>query len=73
MTTQTVSHDGAFRENAGARVGRLNWRRLAETVIEWRRRARSRRELAGLTALDLKDIGYPDRAAAELAKPFWRS
>jgi uncharacterized protein YjiS (DUF1127 family) len=47
--------------------------RLIDTVREWRRRARSRRELAGLSSLELKDI--PNRAAAEAEKfkPFWKA
>ena len=47
--------------------------RIIETLREWRRRKNSRRELARLTDLDLKDIGYPDRAEEEKAKPFWRA
>ncbi len=47
--------------------------RLIETLWEWRRRIKSRHELAILTDLELKDIGYPARAEAEKAKPFWRA
>uniref|UniRef100_UPI003784C93E DUF1127 domain-containing protein n=1 Tax=Inquilinus sp. TaxID=1932117 RepID=UPI003784C93E len=36
-------------------------------------RARQRRDLATLSELELKDLGWtPTDAAAELAKPFWR-
>ncbi|OWJ67829.1 DUF1127 domain-containing protein [Inquilinus limosus] len=36
-------------------------------------KARQRRDLAGLSELDLKDLGWTrSDAAAELAKPFWR-
>ncbi|HXW25164.1 MAG TPA: DUF1127 domain-containing protein [Xanthobacteraceae bacterium] len=49
------------------------WRALRATVWEWRRRMRSRRELADLPHFDLKDIGYPAEAAAEKSKPFWRA
>jgi uncharacterized protein YjiS (DUF1127 family) len=75
MSTQSVSspkallHENVFTDS---RLGRLHWSRIVEIVLEWRRRALSRRELARLSALDLKDIGYPERAAAETAKPFWR-
>jgi len=48
-------------------------KRLLQTFGEWRRRMRSRRELAGLSDLELKDIGYPAAAEAEKQKPFWRS
>jgi uncharacterized protein YjiS (DUF1127 family) len=43
------------------------------TLREWRRRARGRRELAGLSELMLHDIGIT-RADAEFLsrKPFWR-
>ena len=47
--------------------------RLIEMFAEWRRRMGSRRELAALTYLDIKDIGYPPHAEAEKAKPFWRA
>ena len=33
----------------------------------------SRQELALLSELELRDIGYPDRLEAEKAKPFWRA
>ena len=48
-------------------------RRLIGTLWEWRRRMSSRRELALLSELELRDIGYPDRLEAEKAKPFWRA
>ena len=54
------------------RVARSLRGRLIETLSEWRRRNRSRRELARLTELDLRDIGYPARFEEEKAKPFWR-
>jgi uncharacterized protein YjiS (DUF1127 family) len=79
MTTQTVSshraslHEVSLHDNV---FGGLQFRRprqwLIKTLLEWRRRAASRRELARLSAFDLKDIGYPDHTAAEIAKPFWR-
>ena len=43
-------------------------------VIEWRRRARSRAELAQMSDLDLRDIGFTRaEVARELAKPIWRA
>lgn len=47
--------------------------RLALIIREWRRRSASRRELAVLTKLDVKDLGYPAGLEAEKCKPFWRS
>jgi uncharacterized protein YjiS (DUF1127 family) len=48
-------------------------RRIIETLLEWQRRIKSRRELAYLSDIELRDIGYPDRVEAEKAKPFWRA
>jgi uncharacterized protein YjiS (DUF1127 family) len=43
------------------------------TVREWRRRARERQQLAGLSDLMLQDIGITRADAQFLAnKPFWR-
>jgi uncharacterized protein YjiS (DUF1127 family) len=47
-------------------------KRLADTFAKWQHRSRTRRELALLSDIDLRDIGYPADAAAEKAKPFWR-
>lgn len=55
-----------------ARSGPSSMRRLIETVREWRRRAHSRRELAGLSYAELNDIPNGAAAAAEKSKPFWR-
>lgn len=49
------------------------WTQVFSTVTEWRRRMRSRRELAGLSYSELKDIGHPGAAAAEKYKPFWQA
>lgn len=75
MTTQSASsHAVSRRENVFVepqRAGSL-YHRILETLREWRRRISSRHELAALSDLELKDIGYPDRLEAEKAKPFWR-
>jgi uncharacterized protein YjiS (DUF1127 family) len=55
-----------------ARSGGPPGKRLMDVVREWRRRAVSRRELAGLGDRDLRDIGYPAGGEAEKHKPFWR-
>lgn len=69
MSLDSISaHQSVFARprNAG------QWRQLLQTVLEWRRRAVSRRELALLSPFDLKDIGYPENAEAERSKPFWQ-
>jgi uncharacterized protein YjiS (DUF1127 family) len=48
--------------------------RLVAMLAVWRRRARSRRELAGFGAHELCDIGISAAERRhECAKPFWRS
>lgn len=50
------------------------WSRLRATLSVWRRRARERRELARVSARDLKDFGLtPGAARFEANKPFWRA
>jgi uncharacterized protein YjiS (DUF1127 family) len=44
-----------------------------DTFAIWIRRARSRRELAGLSNLEMRDIGDPAEAEAEKVKPFWQA
>ena len=47
--------------------------RIVRTLETWRRRARSRTELAHLGERELRDIGLtPADAAWECQKPFWR-
>ena len=71
MSTHWVSTDTfAFRS---AKIRQPTWKRFAEAVREWQRRASSRRELSALSRLDIKDIGYPVGMDAEKRKPFWRS
>ena len=50
----------------------LRWTQLKQTVAEWRRRVRSRSELANLNESDLKDSGISrSMADFEASKPFW--
>jgi uncharacterized protein YjiS (DUF1127 family) len=50
----------------------LTWAKMAFGVVrEWRRRYRSRRELASLSYHERDDIGAGG-VSAEIAKPFWR-
>ena len=55
-----------------AQIRRSLWTRMIGAVREWRRRAYSRRELAVLSDLELKDLGYPADVEGEKYKPFWR-
>jgi uncharacterized protein YjiS (DUF1127 family) len=76
MNSQSLSSlRNILVENVLAKPARAHLlrERLVATLREWRRRMRSRRELAALSVLELKDIGYPARAEAEKAKPFWRA
>ena len=76
MSTQSVSpHEISPHENVltGSRLGQRLRPWIVETLKEWQRRMHSRRELATLSEMELRDIGYPARAKAEIAKPFWRA
>jgi uncharacterized protein YjiS (DUF1127 family) len=61
----------AARPRPAAAGSRL--RRALDLIVEWRARARDRRELASLDDRSLRDMGL-DRAAiwAECEKPWWR-
>jgi uncharacterized protein YjiS (DUF1127 family) len=51
---------------------KTRWTQVKHCVAEWRRRVRSRRELAGLDQAYLADIGVSRCTAAfEASKPFW--
>lgn len=53
------------------RIG-LRWSEVKQTVLEWRRRVRSRSELASLDEVGLQDIGVSRCSAEfEVSKPFW--
>jgi uncharacterized protein YjiS (DUF1127 family) len=71
MSTHWISAD--TDAVLSAQISRLPTRGLIGTIREWQWRVRSRRELAALTNLDLKDLGYPADVKAEIHKPFWRS
>lgn len=46
--------------------------RLHAIVLEWQRRTRGRRELAGLSHRELRDLGYSKcDVKAETGKSFW--
>ncbi|MBB4861899.1 uncharacterized protein YjiS (DUF1127 family) [Pseudomonas nitritireducens] len=48
-------------------------RRLPGIFGEWLRNARTRRQLAELSSLQLADIGVsPSERVREISKPFWR-
>ena len=71
MTSQSVSSRGeVFLKGQIVPTPR---KRFIDAVHDWRCRIRSRRELAALSSLELKDLGYPAGAEAEKFKPFWRT
>ncbi len=50
----------------------LHWSEVKQCLVEWRRRARSRRELIGLSDRCLQDIGISRCTVDfEASKPFW--
>ena len=70
MSTHAVSSDAkVFRPTALFKAPRQG---LGDMILEWRRRIRSRRELAALTQRELGDLGFPAGVADEIHKPFWR-
>ncbi|MBV9153950.1 MAG: DUF1127 domain-containing protein [Alphaproteobacteria bacterium] len=81
---KTVSLDTAWPRVRLQRTRRARRRALRDRVRptlgqavalwrEWRRRARSRQELAQLDERMLRDIGVtPGEAWREINKPFWR-
>ena len=49
-------------------------RRALDLIVEWRARARERRELASLDHRSLRDMGLDHAAVwAECEKPWWRA
>lgn len=50
-----------------------SYRHTRKIIGEWRRRARSRRELALLGAAERLDLGYHFDVNAEMSKPFWEA
>ena len=76
MTTQSfLSPQYSSSRSIFVRSKRGRWPlwRMFDTFLEWRRRMNWRRELAALSALDLKDMGHPPQAEAEKVKPFWQA
>jgi uncharacterized protein YjiS (DUF1127 family) len=43
-----------------------------EVLREWRRRYRSRQELAQYSYHEREDLPFSDEVDAEIAKPFWK-
>lgn len=44
-----------------------------KALCQWRQNARTRRQLAELTSLQLADLGIsPSDRVREISKPFWR-
>ena len=71
MTTNwTLSRGNAVTAGFSGRSSR---KRFTETIREWIQRARSRRELARLSHLELKDLPNQDMIYTEKRKTFWRA
>jgi uncharacterized protein YjiS (DUF1127 family) len=59
----------------------IRWRRavaaavagIGATVTEWRRRARSRGELAMMSDHDLRELNFHGDVRAEMRKTFWEA
>ena len=51
----------------------MTFRQTREIIGEWRRRSRTRRELAMLGELDRHDLAYRFDVNAEMHKPFWQA
>lgn len=69
---RTLSSDLFFDHSPAIDSSALPLRMLA-TVLQWQRRAVSRRQLARLDARLLADAGISEaQRHAELSKPFWR-
>ncbi len=70
MSTQSFLYrENTFRQ---AETRQPLWNHFLKVAVEWRRRAQSRRELARLSSLEMKDFGYPAAAEVEKRKPFWK-
>jgi len=73
VTRNGTSHVEVVR--AAARKRRTYvWWMLRRIIAEWRRRAKSRKELALLSAFELRDLALSRTdAMREARKPFWQA
>jgi uncharacterized protein YjiS (DUF1127 family) len=52
----------------------MTWHLLRQVLREWRRRAASRRDIAGLDYCTVRDLGVSSgQMRFEAEKPFWRA
>ena len=71
--TDIVSHaHGAVREQPTLNFNLAKARIVTEVLREWRRRYRSRWELAQYAYHERSDLGFAPELDAEITKPFWR-
>ncbi len=71
--TDIVSHGhNAAREQPTVNLILATLRIVTEVLREWRRRYRSRRELAQYAYHERSDLGCAADIDTEIAKPFWR-
>ncbi|WXL26069.1 DUF1127 domain-containing protein [Ectopseudomonas mendocina] len=69
---RTLSSDLFFDHGSRSNASALPLR-IYSAIMQWRRRAISRRQLAHLDARLLADAGITEsQRMAELSKPFWR-
>jgi uncharacterized protein YjiS (DUF1127 family) len=67
MIARVIRSAAALRHKPPAR---FNW---LGALLQWRRRARDRAQLAALSCRELRDIGLTrSDVACEATKPFWR-
>jgi uncharacterized protein YjiS (DUF1127 family) len=52
----------------------MSWHSLFALIVEWRRRACTRRQIALLDERTIRDLGLArSQVLFEMQKPFWRS
>lgn len=66
------SHPPALPAPSNSGLGQ--WiKAIVQPLCKWHQNARTRRQLAELTSLQLADLGIsPSERVREISKPFWR-
>jgi uncharacterized protein YjiS (DUF1127 family) len=70
--TDITHFDCVTDAHAAAKLILAMLRTVFEVAREWRRRYRSRCELASYAHHERSDLGFAADLDAEIAKPFWR-
>jgi uncharacterized protein YjiS (DUF1127 family) len=71
MTDTALTASPSIRAARLRSIGQLAMM-LVTIVREWRRRVRSRAELASYSFAERSDLGYAAELDGEIQKPFWR-